>query len=156
MWDQVCSYLFVKTILTIYLDKGLFSEAVPHSFCSKICSTNMQHIYRRPYGNVISKCCVALLHGCCSTVKLLQIWRTPYTSEGLLLCFISFVSVEVINSTFYRLTFIIYRQEFVDWSNVLWRFSSFYDKIFEIISKLYAVTGALVIFSSQSLVKCPL
>ena len=35
---------------------------------------------------------------------------------GLLLCFISFVLLQVINNTFYWLAFIIYRPEFVDWS----------------------------------------
>ena len=80
----------------------------------------MQKIYRR---RLIRKCdfklsCAALLHRC-STVNLLGIYRTPFlknTSGGLVLCFISFVLVQVINSTFYWLAFIICRPEFVDWS----------------------------------------
>ena len=79
----------------------------------------MQKIYRR---RLIRKCdfklsCAALLHRC-STVNLLGIYRTPFlknTSGGLVLCFISFVLVQVINSTFYWLAFITYRPEFVDW-----------------------------------------
>ena len=80
----------------------------------------MQQICRR---RPIRKCyfkksCVAFLHGC-SNVNLVEICRTPFqrnTSRGLVLCFISFVLVLVINNTFYWLAFIIYRPEFVDWS----------------------------------------
>ena len=38
------------------------------------------------------------------------------TSGGLVLCFISFALVQVINNTFYWLVIIIYRPKFVDWS----------------------------------------
>ena len=51
--------------------------------------------------------------------NLLGICRTPFqknTSEGLVLCFTSFVLLQVISNTFYWLAFIIYRPEFVDWS----------------------------------------
>ena len=63
------------------------------------------------------KLCVAHLHGC-STANLLEICRTPFyknTSRGLVLGFILFVLVQVINKTYYWLVFIIYRPEFVDW-----------------------------------------
>ena len=80
----------------------------------------MQQICRR---RPIRKChfkksCVAFLHGC-SNVNLVEICRTPFqrnTSGGVVLCFISFVLVLVINNTFYWLAFVIYRPEFVDWS----------------------------------------
>ena len=64
------------------------------------------------------KGCVVILRGC-STVNFLGICRTPFyknASGELVLCFISFVLVQVINNTFYWLAFIIYRPEFVDWS----------------------------------------
>ena len=51
--------------------------------------------------------------------NLLGICRTPFqknTSGGLVLCFTSFVLLQVISNTFYWLAFIIYRPEFVDWS----------------------------------------
>ena len=59
--------------------KELFSEAVPHSFSSKVCPSNMQQIYKM---KPIRKCgfkknCVAHLHGW-STVNLLGICRTPF------------------------------------------------------------------------------
>ena len=67
---------------------------------------------------ISNKSCVALPHGC-STVNLQGICRTPFqknTSGGLVLCFTSFVLLQVISNTFYWLAFIIYRPEFVDWS----------------------------------------
>ena len=86
----------------------------------------MQKIYRR---RLIRKCdfklsCAALLHRC-STVNLLGIYRTPFlknTSGGLVLCFISFVLVQITNNTFYWLAFLIYRPEFVDWSKTFLKF----------------------------------
>ena len=55
----------------------------------------------------------------CKFAGDLHLFRTPFeknTSGGLILCFISFVLVQVINNTFYWLAFIIYRPEFLDWS----------------------------------------
>ena len=55
---------FQKQSLIVFLQK----------YALQICSI---FTGAEPYGNVISKCCVALLHGC-STVNLLRICRTPF------------------------------------------------------------------------------
>ena len=71
---------------------------------------------------------------------------------GLVLCFISFVLVQVINSTFYWLVFIIYRPEFVHWSKTFLK-AFFILYIFRIIFRMLAVIKAPIIFWFQSLVK---
>ena len=98
---------------------------------------------------------VALLHRC-STVNIdytdLQsiFWEQLW---GQLLSFIAFVLVKVINNTFYWLTLIIYRPEILDWPKPFWRVSLFYGVFLEIISQLFAVIEAPIIFLFQSLAK---
>ena len=117
----------------------------------------MQQICRR---RPIRKCyfkksCVAFLHGC-SNVNLVEICRTPFqrnTSGGLVLCFISFVLVLVINNTFYWLAFIIYRPEFVHWSKTFLKVFFILWYILEKFFQMLAVIEASIIFLFQSLVK---
>ena len=111
---------FQKQFLIVFLQKCV------RQICSKLTGGE-------PYGNAISKCCVARLYGC-SIVNLLRLCRTPFwknTFAALLLYFISFVLVQVINNTFFL----------------------YYGIFFEIISQLFAVMEAPVIFLFQSLVK---
>ena len=111
---------FQKQFLIVFLQKCVVQ------ICSKFTGGE-------PYGNAISKCCVARLYGC-STVNLLRLCRTSFfqnTFAGLLLYFISFVLVQVINNTFFL----------------------FYGIFFEIISQLFAVMEAPAIFLFQSSVK---
>ena len=72
---------------------------------------------------------------------------------GQLLSFIAFLLVQVINSTFYWLALIIYRPEILDWPKPFWRVSLFYCAFLEIISQLFAVIEAPIIFLFQSLAK---
>ena len=137
MWRQYLQFTCTKE---------LFLEAVPHSLSSKVCPANIQQIYRR--GSIrkcdFKKSCVALLHGC-SNVNLLGIWRTPFwknTSGGLVLCFISFVFVQVINNTFYWLAFYNLQTKIC---RPFLRFSLFYEIFFEIIFQMLAVTKAPII-----------
>ena len=53
---------------------------------------------------------------CCKFARDLQNTFLEEHLSGLVLGFVSFVLVQVINNTFYWLAFIIYRPEFVDWS----------------------------------------
>ena len=70
---------------------------------------------------------------------------------GLVLCFISFVLVQVKTSTFYRLAFII-RIDQTD-QKPFWRFSLFYDIFFEIIFQMLAVIETPIISLFESFVK---
>ena len=81
----------------------LFSGAVPQRFSSKVWPANMK---QSTGGDLYCKFAADLRN------KLLE---EQLRGTGSL-CFITFVLVQVINNTFYRLPFIIYRLEFVDWS----------------------------------------
>ena len=92
-----------STVLTIYLYKGIIFRSSPpylsfkNLFCK--CAANLQEEINTEVR--FQKSCVALLHGC-SAINLLQIYRTPFqknTSGGLLLCFVSFILVQIISNT---------------------------------------------------------
>ena len=72
---------------------------------------------------------------------------------GLILCFVSFVLVQVINNTFYWLAFIIYRPEFVHWSKTFLKVFFILWYILEKFFQMLAVIEASIIFLFQSLVK---
>ena len=101
-------------------------------FQKKLCSTSAWVLYCKFAGDLQNSSIVE------------HLW-------GLVLCFISFVLVQVKTSTFYRLVFII-RIDQTD-QKPFWRFSLFYDIFFEIIFQMLAVIEALTIFLFQSLVK---
>ena len=152
MWRQYLQFTCTKEF---------FSEADPESFSSKGRPANMQQIYRRKpiWKCNFTKSCVALLHGC-STVNLLRICITPFyknTSRGLVLFFISFVLMQVINNTFYWLAFILSTSEFVDWSKTFWRLSLFYDVFIEFFPNACCTWSTYYIFVSifsQTKVRC--
>ena len=102
-----------------------------------------------PHGNMISKCCVALLHGC-STVNLLQICRTPLgdVSVFYIICVGASNKEHLLLTSFYNLQIRICRliKSFLKVFFILWYI------FFEIISQLLAVTEATILFLFQSLV----
>ena len=91
-----------------------------------------------------------------STLNLLWICRTAFqknTSGGLVLGFTSSVLVQVVNNIFYWLSFIIYRQEFVDFSKTFLKVFYILWSIFQNIFQMLVVTEAPILFLFQSLVK---
>ena len=66
-----------------------------------------------------------------------------YSGE-LLLYFISFVLVQVINNLFYWLTFIIYLPKFVDWSKLFWK--QLQQAIGKLFRKIYYKTKKIILW----------